>query len=778
MPSFYIIPPRKTQFGEFGIAISGILGVKTNLPNNAPITDVGALQLDTNFSPVWTAQHIFNDNVYFNDLVYFSPEQRFNIIQLTIEGQDQGDLISYQGTSWTRWPRGQNNQILTTYNNNLLWTNQLNLGTTSITNLITDSLQIDSLNGVLRANSGIVSGNAIINDLYDVNINNPSLQQYLKWNGTSWINANIPLPDRSLVIRFFNGYTPRDPDDLGPNNAEIAIVPFEPSTGSDVLVFDVSRIILQIQTTAISGTSSVRIQRLASNLVNWPDPNDPSADILVSLTMNLGNTEVFKNKFSSPPLNIQISSGQKLRAIVDSIGIGANYWILQLEASSGSLYTTDEGVVPISRGGTGRSTAGSPNTLLTVSGSGEKLIYKSLVAGTNVTITNVPITLNGEEIGGNIVIDSTGGGGGSGNVNPGAEGQIAYYASNASAVSPVPNLFWNNTTKGLNLSAVPASYSTSTISLLIGNNTLNNGSANGTIIGLNLPLNPNFTGNFADFQINNVSKFTIASDGSVVINSNVASNNSNSGALIVAGGAGIAGSLNLGNPLASNSGGTGYASYLDNQILIGDTATATLKKKTLQNGTRISIVSTPTTVTLDAIGSGVAIGINPPNNPSEGDLWWKSDTGSLKIYYKDTNNDSYWVDSFSPGNIAALNLQSANMIIKSGFVPENPGADFTELVVPYSTLDGKTAVTFKVRRLYVRVNSSGDESIIRFEKSTTSGVFTPIQIGEVTLPLNAFESSNTTSFVNSTVTSGDKIRINFVQLGSANHFTCGMEISE
>lgn len=778
MPSFYIIPPRKTQFGEFGIAISGILGVKTNLPNNAPITDVGALQLDTNFAPVWTAEHIFNDNVYFNDLVYFSPEQRFNIIQLTIEGQEQGDLISYQGTSWTRWPRGQNNQILTTFNNNIVWTNQLSLGTTSITNLITDTLQIDSLNGVLRANSGIVSGNAIINDLNDVDINNPSLQQYLKWNGSNWVNANIPLPDRSLVIRFFNGYTPRDPDDLGANNAEIAIVPFEPSTGTDVLIFDVSRIVLQIQTTAISGTSSVRIQRLASNQTNWPDPNDPSADIIVSLTMELGNTEVFKNKISLPPLNVQISSGQSLRAIVDSIGLGANYWILQLEASAGNLYTVDEGVLPISRGGTGRSTAGNPNTLLTVSSSGEKLIYKSLVAGTNVSITNVPITLNGEEIGGNIVIDSLGGGGGSGNVNPGNAGQIAYYATNASAISPVPNLFWNNSVKGLNLNATPAAFSTSTVSFLIGSESFVNGSAGGTILGLNLPLNPNFNGNFADFQINNVSKFSIASDGSVIINSTLNSNNYNSGALIVAGGAGIAGSLNLGNPLSSNSGGTGYASYLDNQILIGDTATGTLKKKTLQNGNRISIVSTPTSITLDALGTGVAIGVNPPNNPIEGDLWWKSDTGSLKIYYKDSNNDLYWVDSFTPGNIAALNLQSANLVIKSGFEPENPGADFTELVVPYSTLDGKTPVTFKIRRLYVRVNSSGGEPIVKFEKSSSTGIFTPVELGVVTLPLNGFESSNTNSFVSATVTSGDKVRINFIELGSANHFTCGMEISE
>lgn len=778
MPSFYIIPPRKTQFGEFGISISGILGVKTNLPNNAPITEVGALQLDTNFAPVWTAEHIFNDKIYFNDLVYFSPEQRFNIIQLTIENQTQGDLISYQGTSWTRWPLGQNNQILTTYNNNLLWTNQLTLSTTIIGNLITDSLQIDSLNGVLKANSGIVSGLAIINDLNDVNINTPSLQQYLKYDGDNWVNANIPLPDRSLVIRFFNGYTPRDPDDLGANNAEIAIVPYEPSTGSDVLVFDVSRIVLQIQTIASSGTSSVRIQRLSSNLNSWPDPDSPSADIIVNLTMDLGNAEVFKNKISSPPLNIQISSGQKLRAVVDSIGVNANYWILQLEASAGSLYTIDEGVLPISRGGTGRSTAGTPNTLLTVSGSGEKLVYKSLVAGTNVSITHVPITIDGEEVGGEIVIDSTGGGGGNGNIGAGSAGQFTYYPSNGDTLGPVSSLFWNDSTKGINLSSVPVTYSTTTVSLLVGGTLFNNGSPNGTILGFNLPTNPSFTGNFADFQINNISKFSIAYDGSVNIFSTLASNNISSGALVVSGGVGISGNLNLGNPLASNSGGTGYASFSDNQILIGDTATGTLKKKTLLQGNRLSIVSTPTTLTFNAVGSGVTVDVSPPNNPIEGDLWWKSDTGSLKISYKDENDDQYWVDAFSPGNIAALNLQSANIIIRLGFAPAAPGADVAEIIVPFSSLDGITPVEFKIRRIYARVSVSGGEPAIRFEKSSTSGAFSATEIGTLNFSLDAYESIKINNFNSQTVTSGDKIRINFLSLGTANYFTCGIEISE
>ena len=35
---------------------------------------------------------------------------------------------------------------------------------------------------------------------------------------------------------------------------------------------------------------------------------------------------------------------------------------------------------------------------------------------------------------------------------------------------------------------------------------------------------------------------------------------------------------------------------------------------------------------------------NEPSNPSDGDLWWKSNEGQLKVYYQDANS-SQWVDT-------------------------------------------------------------------------------------------------------------------------------------
>ena len=45
-------------------------------------------------------------------------------------------------------------------------------------------------------------------------------------------------------------------------------------------------------------------------------------------------------------------------------------------------------------------------------------------------------------------------------------------------------------------------------------------------------------------------------------------------------------------------------------------------------------------------GGGVSVTTddNAPSNPSDGDLWWKSDEGQLKVYYQDPNS-SQWVDT-------------------------------------------------------------------------------------------------------------------------------------
>jgi len=338
MPTFYIVPPRKTQLGEFGISISGIFGIKTNLPNNAPITSAGALQLDESYSPTWPGQHIFNNAVTFPDNVIFNGDQAFGINSLYIAGQTAGDIIYFNGTTWTRQAISTTSgAVLQSTGTSIIWSNSLNVGTTT-----TNTLTIGSLNGVLKASSGVVSGSSGLNDLQNVLLTSPSNNQFLKYNSglSKWVNSTLPLSDRSLIIRFLNGATPVT---LGADQ-EIATVPFEPSDGVSVLVFIVTRITLQIENAASSGTSTIRVQRVNANTA-FPDPTDPSAVFIAELSLPAGDNEVFINR-SDPSFNVSVSSGQRLRLVIDEIGVNALYWTVQLEGSATSLYQQPSGVVP------------------------------------------------------------------------------------------------------------------------------------------------------------------------------------------------------------------------------------------------------------------------------------------------------------------------------------------------------------------------------------------------------------------------------------------------
>ena len=48
------------------------------------------------------------------------------------------------------------------------------------------------------------------------------------------------------------------------------------------------------------------------------------------------------------------------------------------------------------------------------------------------------------------------------------------------------------------------------------------------------------------------------------------------------------------------------------------------------------------------VSGGVEISDAPPSSANEGDLWWESDTGRLKVYYND-GTSTQWVDAFTSG---------------------------------------------------------------------------------------------------------------------------------
>jgi len=325
MTSFYIVPPRKTQLGDNGISISGTLGVITTNPGGAAITGVGALKLDATYSPTWTGTHTFTQPII------FSGSQTISSTLISASGQTAGDLFYYTGTSWSRLAVGSNNKILQSFGGGIGWTGGVNLS-----NVITGNLKIGSLSGVLKASSGVVSGNSGIGDLSNVLLNLPASGNFLKYNGTKWVNSPIPLSDHNIIIRFLNGYTPAQTG----IDIEAATVPYEPSDGTTVLEYTITRIVLQAEI-AGSTSSQVTIERA----LNGQEFDDPMTlgNTIETLTLTSGSYQASSNG----PF-FKIYSGERLRLNINSIGTGAQQWTVQIEGTAGNPYNgTNAGITSI-----------------------------------------------------------------------------------------------------------------------------------------------------------------------------------------------------------------------------------------------------------------------------------------------------------------------------------------------------------------------------------------------------------------------------------------------
>ena len=81
-------------------------------------------------------------------------------------------------------------------------------------------------------------------------------------------------------------------------------------------------------------------------------------------------------------------------------------------------------------------------------------------------------------------------------------------------------------------------------------------------------------------------------------------------------------------------------------------SSASLSGNTLTLGRTGSQSLADLTVDLSSLGGGgatVTTDDSAPSSPTDGDLWWKSDEGRLKVYYADANS-SQWVDASPPSN--------------------------------------------------------------------------------------------------------------------------------
>ena len=130
-----------------------------------------------------------------------------------------------------------------------------------------------------------------------------------------------------------------------------------------------------------------------------------------------------------------------------------------------------------------------------------------------------------------------------------------------------------------------------------------------------------------------------------------------------------------------------------------------------------------------------------------------------------------WTGTFA-GSLALHTGRS--MVLCAAYTPATIGADPAELTVPYSPLDGVTALTWIAYRANVRVNVAGGAPSVAFESSSSTGAFAPTAFGTVTLGNGASEGAVTGALAS--LTSGNKVRFNPLVLGSATNWTVTVEI--
>jgi hypothetical protein len=77
------------------------------IPNTSPITDTGTITVDQAYGFNWTGSQSFTQ------AINFAASQTFDIGKLSITSQAAGDVIYYNGTSWTRLGIGNTGEVLT-----------------------------------------------------------------------------------------------------------------------------------------------------------------------------------------------------------------------------------------------------------------------------------------------------------------------------------------------------------------------------------------------------------------------------------------------------------------------------------------------------------------------------------------------------------------------------------------------------------------------------------------------------------------------------------------
>jgi hypothetical protein len=237
------------------------------------------------------------------------------------------------------------------------------------------------------------------------------------------------------------------------------------------------------------------------------------------------------------------------------------------------------------------------------------------------------------------------------------------------------------------------------------------------------------------------------STGIVNITHSTLSSSTSTGALIVAGGVGIGGSLYVGNDVVIRSQNDLVLWNLDNSRF------ASLQAGNITNNYTLSL---PTAQV--ATGSSVIV------------------TGSDGNQYFAAPGSGIAFSSATANTPIIRTKRPLNMQFAAGYTPLAAGPDNVVLTIPDSAVDGISQVTYLLRDFYIRVETpSAGSSRIQLERSTGTGAFTLAATGSsylgglgLTISGAGIYVTTTTTFAGAFLTSGDNLRLNWSLLNATH----------
>ena len=406
----------------------------------------------------------------------------------------------------------------------------------------------------------------------------------------------------------------------------------------------------------------------------------------------------------------------------------------------------------------------------------------------------------------------------SGSVSVGGtnNGDIQYKSSTSLGGSA--NLNYDATNNELKVLNYNPTNSASTAALKILTGTAWTGSGSGTLIAGNAVTG--FTGNLIDLQVAASSKFKVSATGAVRIadaytlpittpdaaglflyydgadliweansSGNIVTQSATNGNLLAyynAAGSGLDGADGIvydttGTNLSITSTGIGVIPLSVTGVA---SQTASIFKAIL-NATDVFVINNSgniSTGTWNASAIGVAYGGTGQTTYTNGQILIGNSTGNTLT--KTTLSAGSGVDiANGAGSITIRQKRPLYLTFCAGFTPAASGVDTVVLRIPDSPADGSTSLSYNVRELFIRVETaSAGTSSVHVQYYTGSGAFSStgnLMTTALSITGGSTYEASTTTFSQATLSSGNKVRLNFTALdGTHTNFFIQLLLEE